>query len=676
MTKKLSKAIMQRSKLKNKFNKCPSDENNRLYKQQRNYCTNLLAKEKKNYFNNLDLNIFKDNKTFWQRVKPLFSEKKCALKNNIAIVENDVIYTKEEEVAEKLNNFFIVAVGDLEIESFPTVSKKDVTSENIQEIIKMHALHPSVVKIKENVEIVEKFNFKNVSSNQIKDEINKLNQKKACISNDIPAKVLMGSSDIVCKPLSNIYNNCKNKKDYPISLKTADITPVLKPNEKNEKTSKKNYRTVSVIPIISKVFERTMVDEISQYINKYLSPYLFGYRKGHSTEQCLITMIELWKKAIDNKKNAGGVLTDLSKAFDCPNHNLLIAKMDACGLHTSALDYIYNYLKDRKQRTKVGNAYSSWKELKCGVPQGSIIRPLLFNIFINDVFYFIDKTKIANYADDTTVYATEVNLTELLKLLENESIIVLDWFRKHEMKSNDDKCHLIVANKGNISLNLECDIIESSDTLKLLGVFIDKKLDFSEHVSKLCKKGNQKLHALARISKYLSKDKLRVLMKTFIISQFNYCPLVWMFHNRTMNNKINRLHERALRIVYKDATDEYLSFQDLLDKDGSVRIHDRNLQRLAAEMYKLKNNISPLPMQELFEKQAQVYNLRNNRNWQVPDVKTVAIRYRGPKTWELLPSDIKNAKTLAVFKAKVKDWKPRGCTCRLCLNYVYHYGFV
>ena len=262
-------------------------------------------------------------------------------------------------------------------------------------------------------------------------------------------------------------------------------------------------------------------------------------------------------------------------------------------MHTSALDYIYNYLKDRKQRTKVGNAYSSWKELKCGVPQDSILGPLLFNIFINDIFYFIDETKIANYADDTTVYATEVNLTELLKLLEKESIIVLDWFKKNEMKSNDDKCHLIVANKENISLNLECDIIESSDTVKLLGVFIDRKLDFSEHVSKLCKKGNQKMHALARISKYLSKDKLRVLMKTFIISQFNYCPLVWMFHNRTMNNKINRLHERALRIVYKDETDENLSFQDLLDKDGAVRIHDRNLQRLAVEMYKVKNNISP-----------------------------------------------------------------------------------
>ena len=109
-------------------------------------------------------------------------------------------------------------------------------------------------------------------------------------------------------------------------------------------------------------------------------------------------------------------------------------------------------------------------------------------------------------------------------------------------------------------------------------------------------KGNQKLHALARVSKYFYQDKLRILMKSFIESQFNYCPLVWMFHNRTLNNKINTLHERGLRIVYKDVMSGNVSFQDLPDKDGAVKIHDRNMQRLAVEMYKVKNNLSPLPI--------------------------------------------------------------------------------
>ena len=128
------------------------------------------------------------------------------------------------------------------------------------------------------------------------------------------------------------------------------------------------------------------------------------------------------------------------------------------------------------------------------------------------------------------------------------------------------------------------ETIEESK-LELLGIKIDINLNFNEHVTDLCKKGNQKLHALARISKYLNEDKLYILMKTFIHSRFNYCPLVWMFHTRTLNNKINKLHKRALRIVYSNGE---LTFPELLDKENSITIHQRNLQRLAIEMYKIK----------------------------------------------------------------------------------------
>ena len=134
----------------------------------------------------------------------------------------------------------------------------------------------------------------------------------------------------------------------------------------------------------------------------------------------------------------------------------------------------------------------------------------------------------------------------------------------------------------------------------------------------LCKEGNQKLHALARISKYLTKDKLRILMNTFVKSQFNYCPLIWMFHNRTLNNKINKLHERALRIVYRD---ENLTFQDLLEKDNTITVHHTNLIKLPTEVYKAKNgHFPPLPMKDLFAYQESTYDLRYNRTWEVPRV--------------------------------------------------------
>ena len=264
-------------------------------------------------------------------------------------------------------------------------------------------------------------------------------------------------------------------------MKLPDVIPVYKPNEKNERVFKKNYRPVSLTPIVSKAIARNMFTEISQYIDKFLSPYPFGYRKGYITEQCLVTMIEFRRKSLDSKYSTGAILKYLS-----------IAKLAAYGFEDSALGFIFNYLKERKQHTKIGDSYSSWRELKHGVPQGSILGPLVFNIFINDIFFFIDKTKFANYADDTIVYSKEDNITKLLHLLETETSAVLNWFLINEMKANDDRCHLIVAYKEDISIHVGQDIIKSSDSVKLLGVCIDKQLNFNEHVSKLCKKGNQK----------------------------------------------------------------------------------------------------------------------------------------------------------------------------------------
>ena len=679
MNKILSKAFMHRSKLKNNYNKNPTEENKILYKRQRNFSVNLLRKEKKKYYNNLDMKIFQDNKKFWQTIKPLFSDKQHDIKRNIVIVENNSVISDNKEVAEKFNTFFIEAVDSLNIEPFnsPNYNNSDLECDhdNIDIIINRYKTHPSIQAIKENTIITNKFEFVDVTSDNIEMEIKKLDPKKASMQNDIPTKILIGSNDIVCNYLSSIYNNSKKDHSYPSSLKVADVTPIHKAKER---ILLKNYRPVSLIPIISKLYERNMYNQIITYMENFLSPYLFGYRKGHSTEQCLFIMIEMWKKALDNKKVAGAILTDLSKAFDCLSHDLLIAKLEAYGFEKSALEFIYNYLKDRKQRTKINGSYSSWEELKCGVPQGSILGPLLFNIFINDLFYFVDKTKIANYADDNSTYTTESTICSLLNILEEETSSVLNWFKVNEMKSNDDKCHLFVPNHTDVSVKLNNQTLKGEDSIDLLGIHIDSKLNFNEHVTNLCKKGNQKLHALARISKLLSQEKLRLIMKTFIESQFNYCPLVWMFHSRTLNTKINKLHERALRLVYKD---ENLTFEQLLAKDNSITIHERNLQKLAIEMYKEKHNMSPLPVGQLFTKLDNIHNIRNKGCWEMANVRTVnygteTMRYRGPKVWDLIPSDIKESDTLLSFKAKIKKWKPQGCTCRLCKIYVPNLGFL
>ena len=246
------------------------------------------------------------------------------------------------------------------------------------------------------------------------------------------------------------------------------------------------------------------------------------------------------------------------------------------------------------------------------------------------------------------------------------------------MLSNNDKCHLLIINNENNIIKIGNDEISGSKSVKLLGITIDNKLNFNEHVSNICKKANQKLHALARIGQYLEKDKLRIIMKTFIDSQFNYCPLIWMFHSRTLNNKINNLHTRALRIVYKNAN---LSFEELLKLDNSFSIHHRNLQKLATEMYKIKHKISPVLVQELFPNYENIHNLRNEKSWETTNIRTVGFGtetflYRGQLTWHLLPDSIKNSNSLNEFKNKIKNWLPIGCTCRLCKTYVHNLGFI
>ena len=216
-------------------------------------------------------------------------------------------------------------------------------------------------------------------------------------------------------------------------------------------------------------------------------------------------------------------------------------------------------------------------------------------------------------------HTVEDNILDLLKCLEHETSTVLNWFKINEIKSNSNKCHLIVSENANRTYSLNSfiylgnEFLECENSVKLLGVILDSNLTLNDHVSTLLKKGNQKLHALIRISKYLSEHKLKLIMKTFIESQFNYCPLLWMFCSRTLNNKINKLHESALRVVYKS---DNLTFQQLLEKNKSFTIHERNLQKLAVEMYKVKNKISPLPVQELFKFRGNsAQNIRNNREW-------------------------------------------------------------
>ena len=294
-------------------------------------------------------------------------------------------------------------------------------------------------------------------------------------------------------------------------------------------------------------------------------------------------------------------------------------------------------------------------------------------------FYFTEEGTLANFADDNTPHSVGEDIDSVLNNLSNDANTLIKWFEDNYFVMNPDKCKLLVTNSGeSVSLEVSGHIVEASDYVKLLGIKIERKLDFEEHVSYIYKKASQKLHALARISNLMSKEKLRMLMKAFIESQFGYCPLIWMYHGRILNNKINRLHERALRLVYK--TDE-ATFEELLTMDCTFNVHHRNLQKLAIEMYKVKNELSPNFIQQIFQPMHSHYNLRSESDFRLSNIKTVhygsdTISYMGPKIWNMIPSYIKNSANLLEFKTKIKLWLPKGCECRICKVYIYRIGFI
>ena len=230
----------------------------------------------------------------------------------------------------------------------------------------------------------------------------------ANLTGDTPVGILKDCVDSYISILTKILSTLLERGCFPNQLKLAEVTPVFK---KEDELNKENYRPVSVLSHASKIFERIVFNQMNLFFESKFSPQLTGFRKNHSTQNALLNMIEKWRHALDKGKKVGTIFMDLSKAFDTLNHNLLLAKLDAYGFSFNAIKFVQSYLSERFQRVNINNNFNEWCKILLGVPIGvSILGSLLFNIFINDIFYFTQDTYICNFADDNSLYSTEDNL--------------------------------------------------------------------------------------------------------------------------------------------------------------------------------------------------------------------------------------------------------------------------
>ena len=272
-----------------------------------------------------------------------------------------------------------------------------------------------------------------------------LKSKKSSL--EILVKILKETINSCLPHLTDILNNSIYDCIWPKDLGMANITPVIKKtNDKGGSLMKENYRPISILPTISKLFERIIARQINEFMSNKLSSLLCGFRKRYSTQHALLRLIEKWRKCLHNSEIITVIQMDLSKVYDCISQDLLIAKLHAYGFGMKSLQFLHNYLTNRKQRVKIESSFSAWETVIRGLQQGSVPDPLLFNIFINDHFMFLDGENLCNFADENTIFKSCGSLGMAKELVEDQCTLITDWFKFNSMKMNPEKCHVMIGN--------------------------------------------------------------------------------------------------------------------------------------------------------------------------------------------------------------------------------------
>ena len=490
----------------------------------------------------------------------------------------------------------------------------------------------------------------------IYDILNKLNPRKAVGCDDISQRLLRISAPVISLPLTNLINHFIANRVWPIVWRSSNIIPVFK---KADEMDKSNYRPVSVLPALSKIYERVMYDQIYGTVITILSPNISGYLKGHSCCTALLKMTDDWRKSLDEREAVAATAVDLSKAFDSVCHGLLLAKLRAYGFSKSAIELMSSYLCGRRQRVKLDNVYSDWRVVKTGVPQGSLLGPLLFNIYINDLNYKVPNTSLRRYADDTTEYASDVSPMVLEYTINEDLKIVSSWFESNYLKVNDTKTQAMVIGPSEYKYNFKLNDseIKLTETLRILGVTFDRKLKFKDHIAEQTKKACAKASALRRLRRFIPQDVMIRLYKAYVLPHLEYCSPLLLGIGKIEANKLEDTNYYILRTIL--GLSKSLTYEYILKRYASMgSLAERRYIQSLMLVYKSVNNDGPIYINELFKLKIVKYNLRDiGTRLEQPNFNLEwlhrSFSYVTSTLWNNLPVQIRESKNIKSFKNAV-----------------------
>lgn len=642
MTDAIKNSIKYKNKLFIKYRKNPSKNNEIAYKQYKSKLHHILVVAEKEHYKSL-FQMHQGNLTkSWRLIKDIINRNKQ--KNMSSKFKIDGHFTEDEKkIAQGFNNYFVNVGSSLD----KKIPHTGISPTSYMPERNLNSLYIEPVCEKEIVEIIK--DMKNSSPGW----------------DSISADIIKKTYPLFLTPLTHICNISLQQGVFPDELKIAKIIPLFKSGDSTIFT---NYRPVSVLPAFSKIFEKLMYKRLMTFIEEYkiLYKYQFGFRRNHSTSMALVTLIDNITSALDKGEIVLGVFLDFSKAFDTVNFNILFDKLEVYGVRDIGLSWMKSYLTNRKQYVCYNGYESDKKCISCGVPQGSILGPLLFLLYINDMISVSQLCFPLLFADDTNIFLNGPDITNLFVNMNNELSKLMLWLQTNRLSLNISKTHYMVF-KGrkrvvpeNISLTINDEHISEVQSTKFLGVQIDSQLSWSDHIEYIKKKISKGIGIIKKARNFLNIDTLKILYYSFIYPYITYCIEVWGKACDIYLNQIDMLQKRCVRILSGSSFLEHTMplFQHL----KILTVRKVYLYRVSQFMFKYSRNLLPTIFQNYFAKNSKYhhYNTKQADYFRIPlsrqEVRKRSISIMGVKVWNHLCQEKIDDTTLMSFKKKVKNY--------------------